>query len=681
MLQTGLKQKLQVGSSKLFHHKFGNGNQGGHIDESNRSHIDASRRSHIDASKRSGAADEKKVFSTKQVVWYSSKGKKPKKATILSIDRGPNGEPFYTIQFLKSGTEKQTDDAHLEQLGPDDAAEGNSQACFKTDQIVFHKPGDGAPVYLAQVTRVYQDDGRPLYDIRLQGSNVDKSSIQQSELFDMNEAPGVGCNAPAQSPSTTSRKSSRRSRSPKRGIKKVLSSEGLKEIKRGVKKVSSMDALDQMKKAVQRSKSGERSVKPSPVRGVPSKTKSGCSSADGSSEMPKPSSSRSLLSAEKRPRFARVKTRSMEGLKEMMQAGKQSLHLDDGHLTMKGKQEGVRTRRTKSRSMEGLRDMRQGPQHSRPQSMRKPPAPNHSMMSSSNHSGHRSVRSHRPQPRNQAEKEKLDRQRGVQRSKSLEGMHPRHLRRPTSRERLGPPVMPTRGVNENHSWHKEHGDAPRPPVRTPSGAQRRGGPALQNARGQAPPVSHIHGKRSAGNKALPARSRSNASKNARVRNRSNSSQKQATQIPPIRAMKKAEYDSDDSEESSISSVSWQEPKPSSFNRSRVPLPKKEAPKPTEITVDMDDASSVSSGDDSSWESFREHAKFKPGNLQRQWQQKREEHLKIPKVKKVTHDTEITGFDSIVGVEVRVQNVYSSDEESESSEELDFEPQDLFDWAD
>jgi len=147
---------------------------------------------------------------------------------------------------------------------------------------------------------------------------------------------------------------------------------------------------------------------------------------------------------------------------------------------------------------------------------------------------------------------------------------------------------------------------------------------------------------------------------------------------PIRAVKKAEYDSDDSEESSISSVSWQEPKPCSFNRNRVPLPKKEAPKPTEITVDMDDASSVSSDDDSSWESFREHSKFKLGNMQRQWQQKRKENLKIPQVKKVTHDTEITGFDSIVGVEVRVQNVYSSDEESESSQELDFEPEDLFD---
>lgn len=146
--------------------------------------------------------------------------------------------------------------------------------------------------------------------------------------------------------------------------------------------------------------------------------------------------------------------------------------------------------------------------------------------------------------------------------------------------------------------------------------------------------------------------------------------------PPIRAVKKAEYDYDDSEESSISSVSWQEPKPCSFNRNRVPLPKKEAPKPTEITVDMNGASSVSSDDNSSRESFREHSKFKLGNMQHQ----RKENLKIPKVKKVTHDTEITGFDSIVGVEVRVQNVYSSDEESESSQELAFEPEDLFDWT-
>ena len=199
----------------------------------------------------------------------------------------------------------------------------------------------------------------------------------------------------------------------------------------------------------------------------------------------------------------------------------------------------------------------------------------------------------------------------------------------------------TRGVKKNHS-HKEPGDRPRPPDR----------------------------QRAAADKVIPTRSGS-----IDIRKRKPPSLRRpvpsSTPVTPyIRAVKKAVCDSD-SEESSISSVSWQGPKkPCSFNRSQFPS-KREAPKPTEITVDMDDASSVSSGGDSSWESFRElPSKLKSGNMQRQRQQKEEP-------KPVTHDTEIIGFDSVAGFEVLVQNVYSSDEESECSQEFDFEPEDLF----
>eukprot|EP00526_Cylindrotheca_closterium_P006750 CAMPEP_0113648064 /NCGR_PEP_ID=MMETSP0017_2-20120614/25476_1 /TAXON_ID=2856 /ORGANISM="Cylindrotheca closterium" /LENGTH=755 /DNA_ID=CAMNT_0000560225 /DNA_START=1 /DNA_END=2268 /DNA_ORIENTATION=+ /assembly_acc=CAM_ASM_000147 len=707
MLQKGLTKKMQAGSNKLFH-KSGDSN----IDASKRSQVDASRRNSMGESRRNSMGASRrnsmgasKGYSKNQVVWYKFKGKENRRAKILSIDMGPQGKPFYTIKLLESGREKQTDDAHLEELGPNDAPEGSSQARFKTDQVVFHKPSDGAPIYLAQITRVYQGDDQPLYDITLQGSNVTKSSIKESDLFDMHEAPGVGTNAPAQSPSNTSRKSTRRSRSPKRVIKKVLSSEGLKEMKRGIKKVGSMEGLEKMRNAVRgkslsRDKSRDRSVK----RATPSKTKSGMSS-DGSADISKPSSARSLLSTEKRG--SRIKkTRSMEGMREMMQAGKQPSNSSVEGIRRPARRPGVKKSRSmegmkeltkppgnqpppfgspaerrprrpgvkKTKSMEGMRDMMQGSQSAHTPKIRRAPPSTRSMMS--NQSGHKSVRSHRPPRRTPADREKLDRERGVQRSKSLEGMHPRHLRRP-SKERLGPPAMPNRGGGLNRSWHKEPGDGPRPPVRTPSGALHGGNPALQNA-GTYGQVPH----RASANKGIPMRNGSTDSKR-RKSPRSLSSLRRPVppppaSTPPIRAVKKVEYDSDDSEESSISSVSWQEPKPRSF---QMP-PKKDAPKPTEITVDMDDASSVSSDDDSSWESFRgEGNKFKPGSMQRQWQQKMEANQeKRSSTGNATHATEIIGFDSVAGVEVRVQTVYSSDEESESSVELDFEPEPLFDWV-
>ncbi|CAJ1949382.1 unnamed protein product [Cylindrotheca closterium] len=649
----GLKNKLQAGSNMLFN---------------------LGEKDHDALKDDDSEGDAAKSYSNDQVVWYKSKGKKNKKATILEIDVGPDGQAFYTIKLNDCGREKQTDDAHLEPLGPNDAAEDDSRSRFKTGQVVFHKPGDGAPIYLVQISRVYHDgDGQPLYEISMQGSNLKKSSIRESDLLELHEVPATGTNAPAQSPSNHSRKSSRKSRSPKRGIKKTLSSEGLGKLKRGIKKASSMDGLDQMRKAVRGAGHAAGHAKATLVKAAHlplSRHHSGLSSKDGSEEMSRQSSFRSQHSTEQRTRNPRVKkSRSMEGMREMMHTGKQ--HPSDGHL------DGVRVRRPgvkKTNSMEGLvRTSKHGP-------LRKAPAPSQSMMSMnsqhSQHSGHRSVRSQRPQPRTQAEKNKLDRERGVQRSKSLEGMHPRNLRRPTSRERLGHP--PNRGVEQNNSWHKEPGDR-RPPARTASGDRR---PPARTASGdRRPPARTASDDRARGGAPLQSATWNAAQRPIRRQQSADGKgirrpvppPPPKASTPPIRAVKKPAYDSD-SEESSISSVSWQEPKPQSFSRTKVP-PKRETPKPTEITVDMDDASAVSSSD-SSWESFRE----RPGQ-RKAYDMERKRREQVVKPKLVTHDTEIIGFDCITGVEVRVQNVYSSDEDSQSSEEYEFEPEELFNWAD
>jgi len=148
-------------------------------------------------------------------------------------------------------------------------------------------------------------------------------------------------------------------------------------------------------------------------------------------------------------------------------------------------------------------------------------------------------------------------------------------------------------------------------------------------------------------------------------------------------VKKPQYDDDsDSEESSISSVSWQDQQnPRSLNRAPIP-PKRDAPKPTEITVDADDASSVSS-EDSSWESFRGRPKSMPPSMQEQWQQRRDdkqEKQEAPEI--IRQPPKLVGIDATSGAELVLETVYSSDEESEHCADLtaDFEPEDLFDWA-
>ena len=646
MFQKGLTKKLHAGSSKLFNK---NESDGYDMHESSPSLLDGANR-----------LDE--GYSKNQVVWYKAQGKKPKKAKILSIDM----DDVYTIKLLESGREKQTDSAHLKPLGPGDEAGGNSHARFKIDQIVFHKPSDGSPIFLAQIIKVYPGDGQPLYDIRLQGSNTEKFSIKEVELLDMNEAPGLGSNPKAQSPAVSARLASSRqvSKSPTRMIKKVLSSEGLKEMKRSVKKASSMEGLDAMKRSLLGKSSERNPAKAAPVQGDLSRQASG----------------RSTRSNEGMKGSRIKKTNSMEGLKEMMMGTQQP-----SNASLEGAPRARRPGVKKSKSMEGMRDMMQASKSAHPAPVRRPPPHSASM----NMSGHnQSVRAQRPPPRTQAEKEELDRQRGVQRSKSLEGMHPRHLRRPASRERLGGPGMPQpHGGPQNQTWQSEHGP-PRPPGRPGS---QHGQPLSNSMHGQPPPGRRPPPRARSADRIPIARTNSMEKSIGGMRRPVPPPPGHGPSMTPPRMMnnKKPAYsdDDDDSEESSISSVSWQgkAKQPRSFKQPPIPTTR-DAPKPTEITVDMDDASSVSS-EDSSWESFREKPKKskKSAGMKEQWKQRRDADRNAEPVKKevVRHPPKVVGVDIVSGAELVLETVYSSDEESDHpAGDLPegLEPEDLFEWA-
>lgn len=627
---------------------------------------------------------EKKEFSKNQTVWYTSKSKEPQQAEILRVDKD-GSETFYTIQLIKNGREKQTDGHHLESLGLNDKNVSKIQSRFKTGQMVFHRANDGAPVYLAQIAKVHNGDGQPLYDIKLQGVNVEKSSIKEAELLDMDEVPGVPEGQCPSASARSARKTPGRSKSPTRIIRKVLSSEGLREIKRGIKKGCSMDGLQDMKRSLA-GKVRDLSRDRLPVKATPAaspmkrskfrkgstgvSTKSSTSRNSSFDDSARKSSIESSTSREVGSRPPKPKkTRSMDGLREMVQRNK-------SNVSASREEPGRRARLKKTRSMEGVQEMAQGSRSAKSLGgpvRRKAPS---------------SVRSHRAPVRNQQESARLDRERGVVRSKSMEGkeLHPRHLRRPMGQnQRLspGPPSIPTRGVNRSRSWNKEAGDigAPVPPSRAaPAGMPRR---RQQVPPGNLPNSSHHsqaqqnqrpnhHTLRSRAAKGLPNRQDSaNSAKykqaqsprsTGSLRKPAMPSQKLLTRTlppprppilstPPIR-VKNAQCDSD-SEESSMSSVSWQD-KPRSSNRppSSMP-PKREAPKPTEIMVDMDDASSVSSTGDSSWESSRERTKSKPASMQRQWQQQQQ------KAKPSTKKT--SGENATAKTEIIVETVYSSDE--------------------
>eukprot|EP00980_Cylindrotheca_fusiformis_P003200 scaffold725_cov133-Cylindrotheca_fusiformis.AAC.8 len=297
------------------------------------------------------ASPESQFSKNDLVVYMGADGEE--NAKILDTHLDDDLEPFYTIQLLESGKEKQTDDAHLKPLA-------NKLSKYDENQLIFFKGTE--KLELAQVMQVHYDGNlSPRYTVRIQESKETKD-VEEANLIGLGEASSANLD--------------KRRPPPNQGVKKARSMEGLPLMR----KPSSMrvSSVPESSESYQTSGSGtspshqqDRGVKKArSMEGLQAMRKP--SSMKGSSahrkEFLQDSNHTSDSSSSRQPDRGVKKARSMEGLQAMRKPAsmkgssgahrKEFLHQDSNHTSNSSSSRQPNRGVKKARSMEGMLAMK-----------------------------------------------------------------------------------------------------------------------------------------------------------------------------------------------------------------------------------------------------------------------------------------------------------------------------------